>query len=90
MRGIDTSIVFGEKESKSGHYWMDYQMYDDLDQLEQSRHSTGKKGLHGNGGGGSVYAFADGSARFLRFGQALNPVNLWAVTPSVRNIGIVQ
>ena len=31
------------------------------------------------------YAFADGSARFLKDGQAVAPVNLWAVTEAWRN-----
>jgi prepilin-type N-terminal cleavage/methylation domain-containing protein len=69
------TIVFGEKDHDSGHWWMDYNQGDLGEQLEQNRHSTGP-----NSKGGSVYAFADGSARFLRFGTAMYPVNLWAVT----------
>jgi prepilin-type processing-associated H-X9-DG protein len=41
-----------------------------------------------NGGGGANYAFADGSTSFIKFGKALNPVNLWAIILTVRNIGI--
>ena len=67
------TIVFGEKDSGSGHYWMDYVPGDDLKELDQNRHH-----------GGSVHAFADGSVRFLRFGAAFIPLNLWAVTPEVR------
>jgi len=77
------TIVFGEKETSSGHYYMDYDMYDDLRQLEQSRHSS--RGSN-SGGGGSNFAFADGSARFLRFGASLMPINLWAVIPEVRKL----
>ena len=79
------TIFFGEKVTSSGHYYMDYEMFDDLSQLEQSRHSSG---LSNSRGGGSDYSFADGSARYLRFGRAFAPVNLWAVVPAVRNIGI--
>ncbi len=75
------TIIFGEKDgsdAKGGHFWMDYVDYDDLSALEQSRHKVG------GGRGGSDYAFADGSARFLRFGQAFAPYNLWAINPAVR------
>ncbi|MDB6125624.1 MAG: prepilin-type N-terminal cleavage/methylation domain [Pedosphaera sp.] len=82
------TIVFGEKDNGSKHYYMDYESYDDLRQLDQSRHSTGQKDINGNGGGGSNYAFADGSSRFLKFGKALSPINLWAVMPNERNIGL--
>lgn len=80
------TILFGEKEGTDpknhGHFWMDYDRYDDFI-LDQSRH-----GGNANGGGGSVFAFADGSARYLRFGQAFSPLNLWAVEPSVRQIAV--
>ncbi len=78
------TVVFGEKEDESGHYWMDYLNKDDLDQLDQSKHATG---AHGQSGG-SNYAFADGSARYLRFGQSLSPINMWASVPALRDIGI--
>ena len=80
------TILFGEKEGTDtknhGHFWMDYDRYDDFI-LDQSRHGGGA-----NGGGGSVYAFADGSARYLRFGQAFSPINLWAVEPSLRLLAV--
>jgi prepilin-type processing-associated H-X9-DG protein len=34
--------------------------------------------------GGSNYAMADGSARFIKFPQSVDPLNLWAVTDSNR------
>jgi len=80
------TIVFGEKNHKSMHYYMDYDDYDDLQQLDQGRHSAGSQNDRGNGNdGGSNYAFADGSARFLKFGKAFNPIDLWAVIEDVRN-----
>lgn len=80
------TVVFGEKETSSGHFWMDYWMYDDANELEQSRHSNGgRKNM-----GGSNYAFADGSVRFLPFGRSFYPINLWAVTPGWRTNGAVQ
>jgi len=77
------TILFGEKDSTSGHWWMDYWMGDDFRELEQSRHGNSP----GGGGGGSNYAFADGSARFLRFGRSVDPVNLWFINPELRDLG---
>ncbi|MBI5385341.1 MAG: prepilin-type N-terminal cleavage/methylation domain-containing protein [Verrucomicrobia bacterium] len=82
------TIVFGEKNTSSGHYFMDYEMLDDLQQLDQSRHSTTRINSKTDAGGGSNYSFGDGSARFLRFGKAFNPINLWFVIESERNIAI--
>ena len=41
-----------------------------------------------NWGGGSNYTFADGSVRYLKFGRSMWPINLWAVTPEYRDVGI--
>jgi prepilin-type processing-associated H-X9-DG protein len=81
------TIVFGEKDHDAGDFYMDYQQYDDLLRLDQSKHSTITKGSRA---GGSNYSFADGSSRFLKFGTALNPVNLWGVTDAMRNAAVVQ
>jgi prepilin-type N-terminal cleavage/methylation domain-containing protein len=76
------TIMFGEKETGSGHWWMDYWMGDDYKELEESRHRCG-----GRYSGGSVYAFADGSSRYIPFGGSISPVNLWAVTAYWRTHG---
>ena len=84
------TVLFGEKDggdpavagSGSGHWWMDYWMGDDYSELDQTRHNK-----LGRSGGGSNYAFADGSARFLRFGASLNPINLWFVDENLRQLG---
>ena len=78
------TVLFGEKDGTapdglSGHFWMDYKDLDDLRVLELSRHGAGP----GNTGG-SVHAFADGSARYLKFGKAFSPINLWAIDPAAR------
>jgi len=78
------TVLFGEKDSGSGHWWMDYWQGDDYSELEQSRHNTHPKS---QGSGGSDYAFADGSARYLRFGLSLDPINLWFVDPALRGKG---
>jgi prepilin-type N-terminal cleavage/methylation domain-containing protein len=80
IKETSETIVFGEKDSTSGHWWMDYNLFDDTQEIDPGRHLKGP----GGSGGGSVYAFADGSTRFLRFGQSLYPVNLWAVNEAWR------
>jgi hypothetical protein len=52
------------------------------DQVEDSRHGNPRAGKKT---GGSVYAFGDGSVRYLRWGQWLTPVNLWYVTDKYRH-----
>jgi len=51
---------------------------DDFRIVEQKRHNSG-----------SNYMFTDGSARNLRFGKSLSPVNLWAISDKYRKIPIV-
>ncbi len=78
MREPSETIVFGEKNTDFFHVHMDFSQNNDIDGIaEQSRHATTVKGSRA---GGSNYAFGDGSVRFLRFGRALSPINLWAVT----------
>jgi prepilin-type N-terminal cleavage/methylation domain-containing protein/prepilin-type processing-associated H-X9-DG protein len=79
------TIVFGEKEHSSGQFYMDYERYDDVTQLNQKMHSGGNAK---DQSGGSNYIFADGSARYLRFGRSFDPINLWAVTDQYRNIAV--
>jgi len=79
------TVVFGEKNYTSPQFYMDFEFYDDIKALDQSKHSSGPRGPDGNGGGGSNHAFLDGSVRFLRFGGAFKPVNLWALVPAVRD-----
>ena len=76
------TILFGEKETTSVHYYMDMLegVGNDFTEVEQSRHSATTKNS-----GGSNFAFADGSVRYLRFGQMLTPQNLWAVVDTYRN-----
>jgi prepilin-type N-terminal cleavage/methylation domain-containing protein len=73
------TIVFGEKETESGHFYMDFfeRNGNDIDEVEQSRHSG--RGAHSQTGG-SNYTMTDGSARFIKFGRAMGPLNLWAVS----------
>ena len=75
------TIVFGEKTTASPHYYMDFlesAAGNDSEELEHSRHMGNKAS------GGSDYAFADGSARYLRYGRSVSPLNLWAIEDSWR------
>ena len=79
------TVVFGEKANESGHFWMDYDDYDDIRQLEQNRHGSS---IRDGRDGGSNYSFVDNSVRFIKFGRSFAPLNLWAVIPEVRNVAV--
>ncbi|MBN2506783.1 MAG: prepilin-type N-terminal cleavage/methylation domain-containing protein [Verrucomicrobia bacterium] len=79
------TIVFGEKENESGHFYLDYEDHEDVLQLSQNRHNSGGRTSRA---GGSNYVFCDGSARYLAFGESFVPVNLWAMTELWRNIAV--
>jgi prepilin-type N-terminal cleavage/methylation domain-containing protein len=83
------TITFGEKLSELTHKHMDLLDGDgdDTSKLENGRHSRGGGGA---ASGGSVFAFADGSVRYLRYGRALAPINLWAVTEKWRANAVVS
>jgi prepilin-type N-terminal cleavage/methylation domain-containing protein len=71
------TILFGEKRKGSRHVHMDFTQGkgNDVDVIDQARHGAGS----GTPSGASNYAFTDGSARALKFGQANTPENLWAI-----------
>ncbi len=88
------TIVFGEKKSVSPHYYMDLLepgssadfpgrvLGNDDTELEQGRH----EGLGpGTRSGGSVYAMADGSARYIKYWRALGPLTLWCTLDDDRS-----
>ncbi len=71
------TITFGERITgpMHHHFHMDFfqGIGDDLEQVEYRRHL-----------GGSNFAFADGRAGWVKYGRALSPLNLWAITPEWR------
>jgi prepilin-type N-terminal cleavage/methylation domain-containing protein/prepilin-type processing-associated H-X9-DG protein len=72
------TVVFAEKATGITHWYLDYEYGEDINGiLDQSRHS-----------GGANYTFADGSARYLKWGQALSPVNMFLVLPEYRRLGL--
>ncbi|HTH48279.1 MAG TPA: type II secretion system protein [Candidatus Limnocylindria bacterium] len=78
------TIVFGEKKKGSPHVHMDFSQGNagnDVEEVDQNRHRYSG----GERSGGSNFAFADGSSRFLKYGQSVAPVNLWAVIDAWRN-----
>jgi|WetSurMetagenome_2_1015567.scaffolds.fasta_scaffold271461_1 prepilin-type N-terminal cleavage/methylation domain-containing protein len=78
------TILFGEKETSSEHYFMDFLEGggNDFTEVEQGRHGGNRKGA----GGSSNFIFCDGSTRSLQHGQMLTPENLWAITDSFRYV----
>jgi prepilin-type processing-associated H-X9-DG protein len=76
------TIAFGERMTTSSHIHMDFYQGNgnDIEELEQSRHGSGRNLRTG----GSNFTFADGSTRFLRAGRSVFPINLWAVTDTYR------
>lgn len=77
------TIIFGEKENDSPQLHMDFMETpegNDFTEVDQGKHSKLAKGS-----GGSNYAFADGSTRYIAYGKAVSPQNLWAVTDLWRN-----
>lgn len=82
------TIVFGEKADTSENWHMDFWQGltgNDMEEIEHARHNNPQKR---RGTGGSNYAFLDSSVRYLRWGQALAPVNLWGVTAYYRTNSI--
>jgi prepilin-type processing-associated H-X9-DG protein len=80
IREPSDTVFLSEKEEDSAHYYLDYDALEDLRVLDPAKHATGSKASKG----GSNYSFADGSARFLRFGHSTSPINMWAVLPAER------
>jgi prepilin-type N-terminal cleavage/methylation domain-containing protein len=87
IRRSSETVLLGEKKNIevpgggrfSSHYFMDLLegVGNDLDQVERGAHSTAKPGTVSKSGG-SVFAFADGSARYLKYGREIWPENMWA------------
>ncbi|HEU5070046.1 MAG TPA: type II secretion system protein [Verrucomicrobiae bacterium] len=95
-RGMKTTAVlhssdtflFGEKDTSSGHFYMDFDegIGNDQGEVEESRHQ-GRGG--GSKTGGSNFTMTDGSARYFRYGTACAPLNLWGVTDYGRQFYVV-
>ncbi|MGP8221116.1 MAG: prepilin-type N-terminal cleavage/methylation domain-containing protein [Limisphaerales bacterium] len=81
------TIVLGEKRHDAGDFYMDLLENGGNDFTgiaEQGRHDnsgvTSSQNMGAGSSGGSNYVMADCSARFIKFPQSVDPLNLWAVT----------
>mgnify|MGYP001370486793 CR=1 FL=1 len=82
------TVLFGEKKNLltsagvaiAADFYMDLMegLGNDADRVERGCHSTIRSGTTTKSGV-SVYAFADGSARTLKFGKDVWPENIWAI-----------
>ncbi len=85
------TILLGErKEAARGDAYMDIWPpeygSDHLTEIDHGKHRTGNQ----DRSGGSNYGFVDGSARYLKFGEAFSPFNLWAVTDEFREASLPE
>lgn len=85
------TILLGERKPKEdGDAYMDIWPpeygSDHLTGVDHGKHRVGNQ----ERGGGSNYGFVDGSARYLKFGEAFHPKNLWAVTDEFREAGLPE
>jgi prepilin-type N-terminal cleavage/methylation domain-containing protein/prepilin-type processing-associated H-X9-DG protein len=85
------TIIFGEKKNLPGEsppvamdYFMDLNegAGNDFDRVEHGCHSVIRR-MKAKAGG-SNFSFGDGSVRFLKYGNAVWPLNLWAVADADR------
>jgi type II secretory pathway pseudopilin PulG len=83
------TICFGEKATDSEESTMDFNLTavddDSFTELEQARHGSKQ---NSPATGGSNHSFADGGVRFVKFGKAFSPLNLWAVTDEWRRTAV--
>lgn len=82
---VSDTFLFGEKTAAHGDYYMDLNegaAGNDFDGiLNQSSHNAlPQDRVAGIGSGGSNYAMTDGSARYIKFHGALDPINMWAIS----------
>jgi prepilin-type N-terminal cleavage/methylation domain-containing protein len=87
LREIDihqpsATIIFSEKLYAAPDFYMDYFNVDDGLRLDQGKHSRSTSNTNL---GGSVYAFVDGSTRFMKVNQSLSPIVLWCTIPLYRD-----
>jgi prepilin-type N-terminal cleavage/methylation domain-containing protein/prepilin-type processing-associated H-X9-DG protein len=85
------TVVLGEKQHAAGDFYMDLLENNGNDFtgiVEQGRHDnnghTSSQTKDAGSTGGSNYAMADGSARFIKFPQAVAPLSLWAISDANR------
>ncbi|MGO8764883.1 MAG: DUF1559 domain-containing protein [Limisphaerales bacterium] len=85
------TILLGEKQHEAGDFYMDLLENGGNDFsgiAEQGRHDnnghTSSQAMGAGSTGGSNYAMADGSTKFIRFPGAVDPLNMWAMADTNR------
>ncbi len=86
---VSDTIILGEKNHTAGDFFMDFLEGNGNDAsgvVEQGQHDNRGATTPGSTGssGGANYAMADGSARFIKFPMAVDPLSLWAISDSNR------
>jgi prepilin-type N-terminal cleavage/methylation domain-containing protein len=77
------TVIWGEKKRSAGDFWMDILEGNDnlVEKIQYARHGgTGTPSQSG----GSIHVMGDGSARYWKFGQTVNPEDMWAATDDQR------
>ncbi len=71
------TVLFGEKKDNSPALYMDFLegFGNDIQEVEHGRHAPSKTQ---RSKGSSVFGFADGSVRSIKFGGSFKPLNQWA------------
>jgi prepilin-type N-terminal cleavage/methylation domain-containing protein len=82
IRQPSETILFGEKKTGGQDFYVDLNAVtvSVVDVTEQARHARSLAAKSG----GANHAYADGSARFSKFGRSLCPIQQWAVTEAGR------
>jgi len=87
------TVILGEKQHEHGDFYMDIGEPSSTKDgngigndwsgiLEQSRHDS--RGAN-TASGGSNYTMADGSSRFMKYGQSLWSISLWCISDANRS-----
>ena len=83
------TVILGEKKKDSKHVHMDFGQVskdENGDPTEGNDRAEVNHNMHGSRqNGGSNFAMADGSVRYLKYGGSVKPVNMWAITDEWRN-----
>jgi prepilin-type N-terminal cleavage/methylation domain-containing protein len=75
------TVMFGEKLTYAGDFFMDYFELDDGLRLDQDKHAHS---MISTNIGGSINGFADGSTQFVKVNAAFEPVVEWCTTAFYR------
>jgi prepilin-type N-terminal cleavage/methylation domain-containing protein len=75
------TVMFGEKLTYAGDFFMDYFELDDGLRLDQDKHAHS---MISTNIGGSMNDFVDGSTQFMKVNQGFEPVVMWCTTAFYR------